>query len=132
MIKILKCFFLCGTVLTLLLGRGYAAVPPPSTPTGVALGSWLTAFNSGDAKLLKAFYDSYSWPGNIEGDQKLRSMFGELELLKIALDEKFRIEALLKASKEGRCRIRIEMNDKNPPKIIGIIILRGMTMPFPP
>src|SRR5436190_23609332 len=124
MIKILKFFFLCGTILTLLLGRGYAAVPPPSTPTSVALGSWLTAFNSGDDKLLKAFYDSYSCPRNIEGDQKLRSMFGELELLRITSDEKFRIEAVLKGSKEGRCRIRIQMNDKNPPKIIGMLILQ--------
>ena len=131
MTKILKFLFLCGVILTLLPGRGFAAVPTPSTPTGMALGAWLTAYNSGDAKLLKAFYNSYHWNGRIEEDQKMWSATGELVLLRITLDENFQIQALLKGSKEGvRSRIRIVINEKNPSSINTIILLTGTT-PFP-
>jgi hypothetical protein len=131
MTRILKSIFLSGVILTLLPGRGFAAVPTPSTPTGVALGAWLTAFNSGDAKLLQAFYHSYSWNGRSDEDQKMRSATGELILLRITSDEKFQIQALLKESKTGtRDRIRIVINEKNPSSINTIILLSEM-VPFP-
>ena len=132
MIKILKFFFLCGTILTLLLGRGYAAVPIPSTPAGACLGAWLPAFNSGDEKLLKAFYDTYSGPGGIEDAHKLRSMIGRIVLLEIIVDEKFEIQALVKLTKEGkRCRFRIRMDENKPSAFRDMSILLGTTRPFP-
>ena len=132
MIKILKFFFLCGTILTLLLGRGYAAVPIPSTPPGAALSAWLTAYNSGDAKLAKAFYDSIGAKVTIEEMQKTLSMTGELVLLRITVDEKFEIQALLKASKTGtRCRVRFRFDEKKPSAIRDFFILIGVNWPFP-
>ncbi len=132
MTKVLKFFFLSSVILTLLPAHSFAAPPIPATPAGAALGAWLTSFNSGDASSLKAFYDSYNWKyGRIEEDQKLRSTTGELALLRVTLDEKFEIQALLKESKSGiRIRIRILINEKNPPSIDGIMLLTGTT-PFP-
>ena len=128
----LKYLFLCGVIITLLSGRVFATVSIPTTPAGVALDARLTSFNSRDARLLQAFYDSFSFNGRIEEDQKMQSRIGELVLLRITVDEKLRIEALLKGSKDGtRYRIRVVMIEKNPSAIYRLYILQGTTMPFP-
>lgn len=128
MTKIFKSIFLCGVILTLLPGRGFAAAPIPATPAGVALGTWLTAFNSGDAKLWKSFYDSYSLDHKIEIEalQKMQSIYGEFTLLRVTVDEKFRIEALLKDKNEGRrWRIAIKLNENKPSSIESIWLGTG-------
>jgi hypothetical protein len=132
MTRILKSLFLCGVILTLLPGRGFATAPIPTTPAGAALGAWLTAFNSGDAKLWKAFIESYSHGVDIETLQRMRSANGGFVLLRITVDESFRIDAFLKESNGGqRWQIRFIMNQNKPSSIAGLLLWNPNGPPLP-
>jgi hypothetical protein len=129
MTNILKTFLFWGVILSILPGRGVAASPAgpiQTTPARLALDAWLTAFNSGDAKVWKAFTESYSWGVDIESLQKMRSANGGFILLRITVDENFRIDAFLKESNGGqRWQIRFLMNQNKPSSIAGMLITDG-------
>ncbi len=131
MTRILKFFFLCGAILMLLCGRVFAAAPVPGTPAGMALNDWLTAFNSGDAHSLKAFIDSYIVDLKLEDMQKMRAANGSYTLVRVTLDEKLRIQALLKSNSTGdRWRVAIYLNENKPSTIAGIWLVTG-SVPLP-
>jgi hypothetical protein len=89
----------------------------------VALAAYLTAYNSGDAKLLRAFQDLYGFEVRIEVFKKLRADSGELVLQRIKLDEPLHIEVLLKESNTGRRELLvIVLDEKKPPSIVKIML----------
>jgi hypothetical protein len=110
----------------ILPGRGVAASPTgPSeaTPAHLALDAFLTAYNSGDAKLLRAFQNLYGFEVRIEVFKKWRADSGELVLQRIKLDEPLHIEVLLKESNTGRRELLvIVLDEKKPPSIVKIML----------
>ncbi len=125
-IHISRFILLCGIILLILPGRGVAASPTgpiETTPARVALAAYLTAYNSGDAKLLRAFQDLYGFEVRIEVFKKLRADSGELVLQRIKLDEPLHIEVLLKESNTGRRELLvIVLDEKKPPSIVKIML----------
>ncbi len=131
MTGIIKFLLLCGVVLTISPGRSFAAAPIPAAPAGAAFNAWLTAFNSGDVNLMKAFIDSYGVDLKLEDMQKIRAANGSYALLRVTLDDKLRLQALLKSDSTGqRWRIAIYLDENKTSRIAGIWLVTG-SAPLP-
>jgi retinol-binding protein 3 len=84
--------------LGLGVGLGTATAQPaiPDTPAGHTLNAWLTAFNSGDRKLIQAYYSKYEQSYSVDDAVAGRQQTGGYELLQILKSEPLHVQFLVK------------------------------------
>lgn len=110
-----------GFVLLTTLAWGQPALP--ATPAGRVLGSWLAAFNSGDAAAMRTFNASHRADALPIGSVQLRQVTGGYTLLRIEQSAATAIAVLLE-ERDGRrvARLDLEVTDAPTPVIVSATV----------
>jgi hypothetical protein len=108
-------------VLACVLATSVLAQPAaPQTPAGTVLTAWVTAFNSADPAVTRAFDETYRpAPPLGQLDPGLRQQTGGFTLLRLDKSEPTSIVAVLQEKNSDRVsRIEFVVGAEDPPKIL--------------
>ena len=86
----------CYAMLSLATAPLRAQVTIPNTPAGIALRSWIDAYNSGDSASIATFLRTYQVPAGLRNSFEFRPMTGGFDLLSIEVSESRHIEFILR------------------------------------
>ncbi|MFL5238899.1 MAG: serine hydrolase domain-containing protein [Rhizomicrobium sp.] len=91
------------------------AVDLPRTPAGIAMSTYIAAFNSADTAKIQAFIQKYHRKSKPQDYLDLHKMFGDFSVLKIETNEPNHIVALLGMSvSDDVLRAEYKMDPKDP------------------
>lgn len=107
------------------IGLGTASAQPtiPDTPAGRTFKAWLTAFNSGDQKLIDAYYKKYqpNFPAN--NILTFRDETGGFTLLRILKSEPLELQVFVKQRKgETRAIGKLDVTPGEPAQVKDFVL----------